>query len=370
MDRRETERLLDAIRQARAAGEPAALAMVVRIRGSAYRREGTRMFVRQNRTYECALSGGCLEPAVAEAAARVIASGEPVIVGYDLTDDSVWGLGIGCTGAVDIRIARIEDDAVTNEWLAILERGEAAVLVTPMSGVSGQMIVRTDGGTFGGLDDAVVQHEAVARAGERLTSRHPRSGAEHISAAELFFEVTTPPPELVIFGAGHDAPPAAQLAWTLGFSVAVVDVREAFLAPDRFPGATLVCAHSSEFAAKVTLHAGSFVLVMNHHLERDRESLRFALGSDAAYIGVLGPRARYDRLLAGLADQGFAPGPAALSRVHSPVGLSLGAETPAEVAVAILGEILAIRRGFGGGFLSGSVGGLHAPEANRLLARS
>ena len=103
MDRRETERFLDAIRQARAAGEPAAVATVVRVTGSAYRREGTRMFVRRNGTYECALSGGCLEPTVAEAAARVIATGEPVIVSYDLADDSVWGLGIGCSGAVDIR---------------------------------------------------------------------------------------------------------------------------------------------------------------------------------------------------------------------------------------------------------------------------
>ena len=113
MDRRENEQLLKAIRQARAAGEAAALAMVVRIRGSAYRREGTRMFVRQDGSYECALSGGCLEPTVTEAAERVIATGEPVVVTYDLANDSVWGLGIGCSGAVDIRIERLEDDAIT-----------------------------------------------------------------------------------------------------------------------------------------------------------------------------------------------------------------------------------------------------------------
>ena len=117
MDRRETERLLEVIRQARAAGEPVALATVVRVKGSAYRREGTRMLVRQDGTYECALSGGCLEPTVAEAAARVIATGAPVIVSYDLADDSVWGLGIGCSGAVDIRIERLEDDAVTRAWM-------------------------------------------------------------------------------------------------------------------------------------------------------------------------------------------------------------------------------------------------------------
>jgi xanthine dehydrogenase accessory factor len=370
MDRRETERLLDAIRQARAAGEPAAVATVVRVKGSAYRREGTRMFVRRNGTYECALSGGCLEPTVADAAARVIATGEPVIVNYDLADDSVWGLGIGCSGAVDIRIERIADDAITNDWLATLERGDAAVLVTPLSGVSGRMIVRGTGELAGGLTDPAVEQQAVDRARARLSAPHPASGPERVGGAEVFFDITTPPPDLVIFGAGHDAAPVAQLAWTLGFAVTVVDVRDAFLTPERFGGATRVCAHFSQFAKRVTLRSGSFALVMNHHVERDQESLRFSLESEAAYIGVLGPRARYDKLLAGLAQQGYVPDPTKAARVRNPVGLSLGAETPEEVAASILGELLAIRRGFAGGFLSGSVGSLHRPEDKRLLASS
>ena len=196
MDRRETERLLDAIRQARAAGEPAAMATVVRVKGSAYRREGTRMFVRRNGTYECALSGGCLEPTVAEAAARVIATGEPVIVSYDLADDSIWGLGIGCSGAVDIRIERIGDDAITNDWLTILERGEAAVLVTPLSGVSGRMIVRGTGDIVGGLD------RSDGRAAGGRTCPRAACGAvsgvrsREIGSADVFYEITMPPPDL------------------------------------------------------------------------------------------------------------------------------------------------------------------------------
>jgi xanthine/CO dehydrogenase XdhC/CoxF family maturation factor len=370
VDRRETERLLEVIRQARAAGEPSALATVVRVKGSAYRREGTRMFVRQDGTYECSLSGGCLEPTVAEAAARVISTGEPVIVRYDLADDSIWGLGIGCSGAVDIRIERLEDDAIATEWLTTLERGDAAVLVTPLSGVSGRMIVGGDGVVAGALSDAGVEQAAIARARDRLGARYPASGPESIGSAELFYEIAVPPPELVIFGAGPDAAPVAQLAWTLGFAVTVVDVREAFLTPERFPGATLTCAHFSQFAERVKPRAGAFMLVMDHHVERDQESLRFSLESHAAYIGVLGPRSRYEKLLAGLAAQGFVPEASTLARVHSPVGLSLGAETPHEVAVSILGEMLAIRRGFEGGFLSGSVRSLHRPEDKRALASS
>jgi xanthine/CO dehydrogenase XdhC/CoxF family maturation factor len=371
MDRRENERLLEAIRQARAAGEPAAIATVVRIRGSAYRREGTRMFVRQDGTYECALSGGCLEPAVAEEAARVIAGGEPVVLTYDLAHDSVWGLGTGCMGAVDIHIEPLRDDATTNEWLTILERGEAAVRVTPLAGPSGRLIVHRSGDITGTLSDPHVQEQAAARARALLAAPDARSGAAHAGDAELFYEVAARPPQLVVFGAGHDAGPLATLAWTLGFAVTIVDVREAFLTPDRFPSdATLVCAHFSEFAEKVALDAESFALVMNHHLERDQESLRFALESPVPYIGVLGPRSRYDLLLARLAEDGYVPDSSRQASVRSPVGLSLGAETPAEVAVSIVGEILAIRRGFPSGFLSGSVRSLHVPEANRLLARS
>jgi xanthine dehydrogenase accessory factor len=370
MDRREIEQLLDVIRQARAAGEPAALATVVRVKGSAYRREGTRMFVRQNGTYECSLSGGCLEPTVAEAAARVIATGEPVIVSYDLADDSVWGMGIGCSGAVDIRIERLEDDAITRAWLTILERGDAGVLVTSLSNVSGRMIVGGAGLIAGGLSDAGVEWEAVARARRRLRAPYSASGPASIGGAEVFYEITTPPPDLVIFGAGHDAAPVARLAWMLGFAVMVVDAREAFLTPDRFPGATLTCAHFSQFADRVKPRAGAFMLVMNHQVERDQESLRFCLDSDAAYIGVLGPRSRYEKLRSALAAQGYAPDASKTSRVRSPVGLSLGGETPHEVAVSILAEILAIRRGFSGEFLNGSVRSLHSPEDRRLLANS
>jgi xanthine dehydrogenase accessory factor len=379
MDRRETEHLLESIRAARASGEPVALATVVRVRGSAYRRQGTRMVIRRDGSYECALSGGCLEPIVAEAAERVIATGEPVVVNYDLADDSIWGLGIGCSGAVDVRIERLDDDDTASQWWAILERDDAAALVTRLpapgdgatvTGDARRLLVLPSGDTVGTLGNDSLDREAGCRAAERLRSPDPSPGSERVGSEELFVDISRPAPKLAIFGAGFDAVPMAQLAWTLGFSVTVVDVRDAFLSVERFPHATLIPAHFSQFAALVRLTPESFVLVMNHHLERDQESLRFALESDAGYIGVLGPRARLQNLLARLAGQAFVPSPAAMSRVRSPVGVALGAETPAEIAVSVLGEILAIRRGFSGGFLNGAAGTLHKSADRRLLASS
>jgi xanthine/CO dehydrogenase XdhC/CoxF family maturation factor len=370
MDRRETERFLDALREMRAAGEPAAVATVVRVHGSAYRREGTRMLVRQDGTYECALSGGCLEPAVAAAAARVLATGEPALVHYDLADDSVWGLNIGCTGAVDIRIERAGDDAVMAAWLAALERDEAAALLTPLTGATGRRVVFASGTATGRLSDATIEREADARARGRLMADEARSGSEAIGDAEVFVDVHLPAPRLVIFGGGHDAAPVAGQAWRLGFRVTVVDSREAYLRADRFPDATLVLAPYDDLPSALSLEPGSFVVVMNHHLDRDRQALGFALASGARYIGVLGPRARFERLLERLRQDGEVPLETGPSRVHSPVGLALGAETPEEVAVSILAEILATRRGFDGGFLRSADRSLHQPAATRLLARS
>jgi xanthine/CO dehydrogenase XdhC/CoxF family maturation factor len=215
-----------------------------------------------------------------------------------------------------------------------------------------------------------MEHEAVARARMRLRSAFPHSGPERMENGELFYEIVGPAPDLVVFGGNSDAAPLARQAWALGFSVTIVDVRAASLTKERFPMAKLIAAHFSEFATSVPLSPDSSVLVMNHHLERDEESLRYGLESAAGYIGVLGPRSRYQLLLSGLVSRGYVPSEARLACVHSPVGLAIGAETPEEIAVSILAEILAVHRGFTGGFLTGIEGSLHAPDDKRLLTSS
>ena len=369
MNRRENERLIRAIENARQAGQRVAVATVVRVRGSAYRREGARIVVREDGSYECLLSGGCLEPAVADVAAKVLESGQAVLREYDLEEDSVWSLAVGCSGAVDIYIERLEDDAITNAWLAIIGGTEAGVLVKRLSGGQGRLLVG-EREIAGSLGDEALDREATERARARMRATLPASGWEQIARADVFFDVTLPAPELVIFGAGPDAEPLARLAWELGFIVTVVDVRGAFLTRERFPHATLVPAHFSGFRDALVLHSRSCAVIMNHHLERDRESLRFALESRAAYVGALGPRSRFDKLIRGLHEQGVVLDPATLSRVRSPVGLALGAESPEEIAVSIMGEILAIERGFEGGFLAGRDGALHRSSDSDAFARS
>ena len=367
MERRETADLLRAYDEALRQGHRAALATVVRVRGSAYRREGARMLVRDDGGMACMLSGGCLEPEVAEVARRVLESGRPELRHYDLDEDAVWGLGLGCGGAVDVYIEPIAPSSMVTRWLEVLRRGEAAVLSTRLDPVGGRLLVGPGAQTSGSFGDAGFDATVIAAARDLGGQTHPRAATQAIASptgpVDVFFDVSGPPPELVIFGAGHDAIPLAAQVSSLGWPVTLVDARAAFTIPERFPGARLVLSHPAQFASLVELHQRSHVMVMNHHLERDRATLAFALASPAPWIGVLGPRVRYQKLLDGLAGEGVVPTAAALARVRNPVGLDIGAESPDEVALSIVGALVAERRGFRGGRLDGVAGRIHDPAA-------
>jgi xanthine dehydrogenase accessory factor len=371
MERRETEDILASIKDARGQDQGIALATVVRVKGSAYRREGAKMLVRDDGAMTCMLSGGCLEPEVVEVAKRVIMDGQALVTAYDLEEDVVWGLGIGCGGSVDIRIERLERDAVMDAWLGVLERAEVGVLATVLEdragGASGSMMI-TESETRGSLEPSSLEPQVLEAAREMMGALYPRSETRTFklddgSRADVFLDASAPPPELVIFGAGHDAMPLNHRARDLGWRVTVVDVREAFMTPGRFPDAKLQVAHFEEFN-RLEIGPRSFIVVMNHHLERDRESLRFSLESSAPYIGILGPRERFHKLMDALAEEGFKPTHTQLEKARSPIGLAIGAESPDEVALSVMTELIAVRRGFGGGFLSGLEGRIHDPDAN------
>ncbi|MDI3316301.1 MAG: XdhC family protein [Bacillota bacterium] len=252
-------------------------------------------------------------------------------------------------------------------WLEAVRGGQTAVLVTALEG-GARLFVPEEGEPVGSLGDAAVDRWAVAEARRRLAAARPRSGSAEAelpggARLPLFFDVQAAPPELVLFGAGHDAVPLAQGGSRLGFRVLVVDPREAYATPERFPGAEVVPLAPDELEGRLHLGPRSYAVVMNHHLVRDRLSLRFALASEAAYVGLLGPRERAERILEELRREGFRPSPAALARLYSPVGLDVGAEGPEEVAVSILAEVLAVRNGHRGGFLRERSGSIHAEAA-------
>ncbi|MGA9172410.1 MAG: XdhC family protein [Thermoactinomyces sp.] len=248
-------------------------------------------------------------------------------------------------------------------WTACLKEERAAVLSTLLKFTSSpdlsagvRLFVPENGEPLGDLGDEELNRLVVKVAREKLGTLHPQSetcifslpGGRH---AEVFVDINLPPSELMIFGAGHDAVPLAKFAVQLGFKTTVVDPRPAYATEERFPGAVIILADAGSWEERVIIGRRTYVVVMNHHLERDQAAIRLALNSPAPYVGVLGPRSRRQRMLETLEKEGVTFGEEQLARMFNPVGLDIGAETPEEVAISILSEILAFRKSHVGGFL-------------------
>jgi xanthine dehydrogenase accessory factor len=365
----ELQDVLRAIEEGRARGDRLALATIVGVQGSTYRREGARLLVPSDGKPVGTISGGCLEGDVREAAVEVMREGVPRLLHFDLTadDEAVWGWGLGCNGVVDVFVEPAEGAMETAGAIRrAVEEQRHLVTVTVIEAEGGsavrpgaRILFHPDGATEGSLGSDPLDEAAREEALRALTDE--RSGIVALpGGARVFVEVLVPPLRLLVCGAGHDAVPMVRFAASLGWRVEVIDDRDAFLKPHRFPGATrFVKTEPVDAAAQAGVDERSFVVVMSHNFLRDKDYLRSFLGTPAAYIGMLGPKARLDRLLGQLRREGFEPRPEDLSVVHGPAGLDLGGDGPDEVAWAIVGEILALKNSRAGGFLRDRKGPIH-----------
>lgn len=366
---RELRDILDALAEAQRRGEPTALGTVIRVRGSTYRREGARLLIRADGRTVGSVSGGCLEGDIAEIAREVLATGRPRLAQYDLTsdDDAVWGLGLGCNGAIDVLIEPVTGDLPARLRRAIDERRTLA-LATLIAGPEelrpgARLYLSEDGAPEGSLGDPALDAQAVAAARAQLDAR--RSAVVTLAGpggdAEVFVEVLSPPLPLLICGGGHDVIPLVRLAHELGWWVMVADSRPAYATRDRFPGADeVVLTDDADVPHKVRIDRQTFVVVMTHNFLHDRTLLRGLLTTPARYIGLLGPRARTDRLLVDLARAGVTADDGQRARLFAPVGVDLGAESPEEIALSILAEILALHNGRSVASLRERGGPIHA----------
>ena len=361
--------VLAAIEGLSAKGERMALATIVAVRGSTYRRPGARLLVPEDGAPVGNLSGGCLEGDVADMARVVMEEGRARLAGWDLTadDDAVWGLGLGCNGAIEVFIEPAEKAAeVAGALRSALEAERPISVITvvessnPDVDPGSRLVVRPGGTAEGSLGDAAIDAEAV-RAAEALL-REERSEVRRLGEdVRAFVEVLDPPLRLLVCGAGHDAIPLVRAASVLGWNVTVADDRPAFLTRDRFPEASGFVAldDPSDAAEAAGVDERTYVVVMSHHFLRDKEYVRSMLGSPAAYLGMLGPGARTERLLAELREEGVEIADPDRRRIHGPAGLDLGGEGPEEIAQAIVAEIVAVKRHRSGGFLRERPGPIH-----------
>jgi xanthine dehydrogenase accessory factor len=361
--------VLAAIESLSAKGERLALATIVAVRGSTYRRPGARLLVPEDGAPIGNISGGCLEGDVADMARVVMDEGRARLAGWDLTadDDAVWGLGLGCNGGIEVFIEPAEQAAeVAGALRMALEEEHPICVVTVIeSGAQrvapgSRLVVRPDAEPAGSLGADEVDLQATAAARELLAVE--RSEVRTFTGGvRAFVEVLEPPLQLLICGAGHDAIPLVRTAAGIGWNPIVVDDRPTFLSHERFPEAVaFVHVEAPEHVAKVaTVDPRTHAVVMTHNFLRDKEYLRSLLGSPASFIAMLGPAARTERVLMELGDEGVAITDADRERIHAPAGLDLGAEGPEEIAQAIVAEIIAAKRGRTGGFLRERPGPIH-----------
>lgn len=351
--------ITESLRRGATSGESVVLATVVRVVGSSYGGVGARMLIRVDGTTVGLVSGGCLESDLCAHAVEVHATGIARVVSYDTRadDDAVWGLGLGCNGLIDVLLqplSPLQANAVADMLSRALGGDQPAVLATvSMSSPSrdgpavGAQALFTDDGAVpvGDWGDGAALASAAGRIHEARSAG--RRGLVHeAGSTQIAFEVVAPAIRLVVCGSGPDAAPVCRLAATLGWSVALIDhrpVTEAHAA--RFAGARLVeCTEPAALAHVVALTERTAAVVMSHHFARDAEYVKALLTAGVAYVGVLGPRPRTERMLAELAARGeeIPSGPATL---FGPVGLDIGGDGPEAIALAIVSEISAVMHG-------------------------
>jgi xanthine dehydrogenase accessory factor len=376
----ETHTLIQAYQQARAEYTRAALATVVRVEGSAYRRPGARMLVTESGGATGLISGGCLDSDVRQHAARVMRTGRPVIVKYDTTsnDDLVWSLGLGCSGIVHVLIEPAS--AETDDLMRFLDtcstgqaRGACATVIRSERfevPIGRRAFLYPDGAAA--LD---VEASAAPIAPDIFTDLRNavRSGVSSVSQygvndeVEAFVEVVEPRVPLFIFGAGPDVLPLVVIAADLGWHTTVVDTQARAASLERFAQAdAVILCRPAEADTRVLLSESAVAVLMTHNYLHDMELLPLVLNSRARYVGCLGSRRRTERLMSILPDTPATADQRHAGGLRAPIGLDIGAETSSEIALSIAAEILSAIRSQSGGPLSRRPGPIHGGDAAEI----
>jgi xanthine/CO dehydrogenase XdhC/CoxF family maturation factor len=325
--------ILAAHARLRAAGEESLLITLVHTQGSTYRRPGARMLVLPGCQTLGTISGGCLEPQVARDAFAATRSSPRVLLTVENSpDDDAWGPSSGCHGRLSLLAERIAPNE-SHPGLDLLTH----VRTTHRPELLAHFFTRTPDGALTPTDAS-----ADPRWQTEIDTTRANAASRWVEHGALaaFLEVITPPPHLLLCGAGNDAQPVARIAAELGWSVSVVDSRARFAAHDRFPAADRVSADGPD-ALPALIRPHSAAVLMSHRFSDDAAALAHLLPHNLPYIGLLGPRRRTERLLAHLRDEGHDLSPARLAPLRSPIGLDLAANSPETIALSILAEIQA-----------------------------
>lgn len=348
--------IVNAFDVANKAGKQTALATVVLVEGSSYRRAGARMLVTEEGQLTGAISGGCLEGDALRKARRAMLQNKPVLVTYDTTDedDAKLGVGLGCNGIIHILIEPIfsvERENPIQLFKIFLRKREPAVLVTsfsladkngPQPGTC--LLLKKDETITGSFPDKETKDALLADA--RYVLAHGNSVTKtyiYGNKFTCFIELLQPAVSLLIFGAGNDAIPLVQFAAVLGWHVTLVDGRANYAVAGKFPQAEKIIISKPEHAlSQLSPDDRTAIVLMTHNYNYDMAMMKQLLPLELPYLGALGPKKRLSRMLEELENAGMECTAAQLARIYGPAGLDIGSENSDEIALSIVAEIQAV----------------------------
>ncbi len=314
-----------------AEGRDLALATVVATWGSSPRPTGSQLLVDGAGNFLGSVSGGCVEGEVVRKAREIVRDGGHELLGFGVSDEDAWDVGLACGGRIEVLVTPCLTAPTLSAIAAARADGRAALLLTSLASGESTLL----GEDPAGWPPGVAEHAADAL-------RTDRGRRLEIAGREHFLQVFSLPLRMVVVGAVHIAQALIPMARAAGYSVALVDPRRAFASETRFPGVELRHEWPAPAFARLRPDARTAVVALTHDPKLDTPALAEALASPAFYVGVLGSRRTLAKRLASLREQGVDE--ANLARIHGPIGLDIGAATPAEIAIAIMAEVTATLR--------------------------
>ncbi|HEY5751376.1 MAG TPA: XdhC family protein [Chryseolinea sp.] len=373
---KEFKAILEACKKVDFAERRAALATVVKVRGSSYRSPGARMLITDDGRWVGSISGGCLEGDALRKARQVMTDRIPLTVTYDTSEESNQnlGIGLGCNGIIDVLIEPVDPMDEKNPvgfYEQIVALQVPVTLATIFAAedptlVGKKLLLSGDGRKLHNFFDGVLEGVVTPHLQKIFESKKSQAMTFDVQgkAVEVFTELIQPSTSLILFGGGFDARPVTQLAKSLGWEVTVTDECVAHIAPLFFPNADkLSLCHRDFIDRDFVITPYTACVLMSHNYTYDRDVLRKLLRTETPYIGILGPRKRFDKMLVEFEKEGLTLTPEDFHRIHSPIGLDIGAEAPDEIAVSIVSEIQSKFTNRSGGFLKYRQGPIHQRDA-------
>ncbi len=353
---REIEAIISSYEEAKNRGQNSILATVVHVEGSSYRAAGARMLVDEFGFMTGAISGGCLEGDALRKALLALDQNKNKLITYDTSDedDAIIGAQLGCNGIIQVLFEPIDPEQEYNP-IELLKKAEnhdqpvALVSIFNLDKTKRQagttLLIDNKGNPTGQIDDLALSEKVRVVAKDALKRRINHFGEYYTSSdiQHAFIEIVTPPPTLVLVGAGNDSQVLSRMAEVLGWDIIVVDGRPTHANKQRFNSCQVVVTNPEEILNNIKINETTAFVLMTHNYNYDLAVLKLLLSEEKIpYIGILGPNKKHQRMLGDLAAEGIQLSEEQSSKIYAPVGLQLGAETPAEIGLSILSEIQAV----------------------------